>query len=82
VEVGELVIRGLLTAPVRDGGLIGRVPQAAMEAPRQAVEEVAVMVTNPVEHEAGQQALMKHAAGNARLQEELQAGRQALAKYR
>jgi hypothetical protein len=84
VEVSELVMRTLLTAPPQDGGLIGRVPLVTMEAPRQvtAVEETAA-VTNPAEHAAGQAALMKHAgAGGQRLREELEAGRQALARFR
>jgi hypothetical protein len=39
VEAGELTIRTLLTAPPRDGGLLGRVPVAQVEAPRQEVAE-------------------------------------------
>jgi hypothetical protein len=83
VEVSELVMRTLLTAPPADGGLLGRVPAVTMEAPRQAAVEEAMVITDPVEHAAGQAALMKHAgAGGQRLREELEAGRQALAKFR
>jgi hypothetical protein len=82
VEVGELVVRTLLTAPPRDGGLIGRVPMAAMEAPRQAVEEAAVVHSNPIEHAAGQRALAKHSGGASgeRTQQEIARGRQRLAE--
>jgi hypothetical protein len=81
VEVSELVIRTLLTAPPRDGGLIGRVPMVQMEAPRQVAEEVAVMVANPIEDAAGKAALAKHAgAGGERTRQEMEKGEQRLAQ--
>jgi hypothetical protein len=83
VEVSELVIRTLLTAPVRDGGLVGRIPQVVMEPPRQVSEETApAVIWNQVEYEAGQRALARHAPGSERLREEIEAGQRALAKYR
>jgi hypothetical protein len=83
VEVGELVIRTLLTAPVRDGGLVGRVPMVQMEAPRQVVEEVAVVGTNPIEDAAGEATLARHAgAGGERTRQEMEKGAQRLAQLR
>jgi hypothetical protein len=85
VEVSELVVRTLLTAPARDGGLLERVPAVQMEAPQQMIKEAAaaVVVTNPVEHAAGQAALAKHGAAAAeRLREEMEAGARTLAKFR
>ena len=83
VEVGELVVRTLLTAPVRDGGLVGRVPQAAMEAPRQSTEPVeAAVISNPIEDKAGKRALMKHAgAGGERTRQEIARGQQRSAEF-
>jgi hypothetical protein len=84
IEVSELVIRTLLTAPVQDGGLLGRVPPVQMEAPRQVVEEAAPVVpSNPVEHAAGKAALAKHAgAGGERTRGEIERGQQRLAQLR
>jgi hypothetical protein len=55
-----------------------------MEAPRQIVEEVAVVPSNPVEHEAGQRALARHAGGASaeRLREEIERGQQRLKELR
>jgi hypothetical protein len=81
VEVGELTVRTMLTAPPQQGGLVGRVPAAAMEAPRQVMEEVAV--GEGVEFEAGQRALARHAQqGDERLKEEIERGRQRLTELR
>jgi hypothetical protein len=80
VEVGEGALRMLLQDEKH--GLPGRVPPVMMEAPRQAtVEEAAVMHSNPVEHEAGQRALAKHAGAEAeRTQREIERGKQRLAE--
>jgi hypothetical protein len=82
VEVGELVIRTMLTAPPRDGGLVGRVPPVMMEAPRQVEEAAPVVMMDPVEFEAGQRALAKHtgAASSERTRQEIERGKQQLAE--
>jgi hypothetical protein len=44
--------------------------------------EEPVVITNPVEHEAGQRALAKHAAaGSERTQREIARGQQRLAQF-
>jgi hypothetical protein len=82
VEVSELVVRTLLTAPPQQGGLVERVPAAAMEAPRQVLEEVAV--GEGVEFEAGQRALARHAgeASGERTQQEIERGQQRVKELR
>jgi hypothetical protein len=85
VEVSELVVRTLLTAPPHQGGLVGRVPPVMMEAPRQLAEPAEVVVpSNPVEHEAGQRALARHAGGASgeRTRQEIERGKQRLAQLR
>jgi hypothetical protein len=83
VEVGELVIRTLLTAPPNQGGLVGRVPAMTMEPPRQVVEEAAAVVTNAAEDAAGRAALARHQQqGNERLREEIERGQQRLKELR
>jgi hypothetical protein len=88
VEVSEPVVRVLLTAAVRDGRLIGRVPMAAMEAPRQLAEPAEVaepaVISNPVEHAAGQRALARHAGGASgeRTRLEVERGQQRLKELR
>jgi hypothetical protein len=83
VEVSELVVRTLLTAPPRDGGLLGRVPMAQMEAPRQVEEAAPVVPSNPIEDAAGKAALARHAgAGGERTRGEIERGQQRLAQLR
>jgi hypothetical protein len=86
VEVSELVIRTLLTAPPQDGGLGGRVP-LAMPEPREmaAVPEAEPpqVPSNPIEDAAGKAALAKHAgAGGERTRGEIEKGQQRLAQLR
>jgi hypothetical protein len=83
VEPGELVVRTMLTAPPRDGGLIGRAPPAVMEPPRQLMEEVAAAVpSNPIEDAAGKRALAKYAdAGSERTRQEIEQGKRRLAQF-
>jgi hypothetical protein len=85
VETSELVIRTLLTAPPQDGGLtgrLGRLPKVQLEPPRQTAVQEPQVISNPIEHEAGQRALRRHAdLGNERLREEIEAGQQALARH-
>jgi hypothetical protein len=82
VEPSELVIRTMLTAPPRDGGLLGRVPAAVIEPPRaQEVAAAAVPPMEGIEFEAGQRALAKHAErGKEQLRQEIEAGQRQLAK--
>jgi hypothetical protein len=82
VEVSELVVRTLLTAPPQDGGLIGRVPAVMMEAPRQTAAEEVAMPSDPLEAARGAQVLARHAAaGDERTPQEIERGRQRAAEF-
>jgi hypothetical protein len=69
-------------------GLSGRLPVVRMEdmaprGPQVETAEAAAVVTNPVEHAAGQAALAKHAgAGGERTRQEIARGQQRSAELR
>jgi hypothetical protein len=85
-EANAMVLRDMLWNDKLDGGLRGRVPDLAVEAPRQAPpppQGPGLPADHP-EVLAGQRAAARWAAqgSNAHLQQEIEAGQRATAKYR
>jgi hypothetical protein len=80
VEASEGVIRQMLTAPPKEGGLLGRLPQVQVTAAPQEVAEPQVLL--PDDHPevvAGRRAAARHAGMGT--QQEMEAGRAAAAKF-
>jgi hypothetical protein len=89
VEVGELTIRNLLTAPPNQGGLLGRVPPLEIKDLRQEAAPVEPQATSPfpeiqAELESGAQQNARHAGGASgeRTRLEVERGQQRLKELR
>jgi hypothetical protein len=80
VEPAETAIRQMLTAPVKEGGLIGRLPPVQVTtAPQVAAEPQAGLPDDHPETIAGRRALARHAGIGTH--QEIEAGRAAAAKF-
>jgi hypothetical protein len=87
VRANEMVLRHMLTAEQKHGGLAGCLPPLVIEQPRTAVAPEQPLVTTSClpevqrELDAGAANVAKHADAGARLELEKARGAETLAKY-